>query len=160
MAQAIPFVVAAAPYVATAVAVGGTAATIHQQKKATRAQEKADKVSQAATEIANARNIRQNIVRARRAQAQLIAAGQASTGGFTSSPIQGALASSQTQAAANQGFGATQQAAGGAINQLQSQARGNLSKAGTFGAIANLPGQFGFDIGSVFKSETDKAGER
>jgi len=160
MAAAIPFIVANAGTIASvgsaAVAVGGTAASIAAQRKAERTQDKADKVAKASAEIANQRNIRQNIVRARAAQAQLIAGGQAASGGFSSSPIQGALGASQTQAAANQGFGNVNQAAGGAINALNSQARSAASDAQTFGAVANLPGQFGFDIGSVFKQEKDK----
>jgi hypothetical protein len=159
MAQAAPFIAQnAVALIGTAVAAGGTAASIQQSRKANAAQKEADKASRAAAEIANQRNIRQNIVRARAAQAQLIATGQASGGGFGSSPIQGALGASQTQAASNVGFARSQLAAGNAINTLQSQARGFESNAATFGAISKLPSQFGFDTESLFKNLKDQAG--
>lgn len=171
MAQAIPFVVSglqaigggsaatgAALAASTAAAVGGTVASISSQRKATRAQEKADAVGRATDAIKNQRAIRQQILRARAAQAQTIAAGQAQTGGFSSSGVQGAVSSIGAQGASNVGFANTQQGAGNAISELTSQARGYASNAQTFGAISALPGQFGWDIGSVFKQGTDKMG--
>lgn len=150
MAQAIPFIAAAAT-------VGGTVGQIQQQRAAGRKAEKIDRINTATQEISNQRNIRRNIVQARAAQAQLIAGGQAASGGFGSSNQLGALGSAQTQAAANRGFASTQIAAGTATNQLQSGIRGDISSANAFGAVAALPGQFGFDIGSIFKEQTDKA---
>ena len=149
MAQALPFIQAAA----AVAAVGGTAASIHQSRKAQRAQEKADDIARAQAEIQNQRQIRQNIIRSRAMQAQLIAQGQTQTGSFGgSSAVTGALGSAQTQQAANTGFGLTTIAAGNSMNRQQTIANRAASNAATFGAIANLPGQFGFDLGSMIKN--------
>jgi len=137
-----------------AIAVGGTAASVQSSRRAQRAQEKADRISSAQTEIANQRSIRQNVIRSRVQQAQLQAQGQAQTGTFGgSSAVTGALGSAQTQAGANLGFAQTSMAAGGAINRQAMSARRHSSNAATFGAIAQLPGQFGFDLKSVFEGE-------
>lgn len=142
----------------TAIAAGGTGASIHQQRKAVKAQEKADTIGKAAADIANQRQIRQNQLRTRVAQAQATAAGQAVSGGFGSSNIQGAIGSVQSQGASNLGNLNTQIASNNSIRNLNQQARGNIANAQTFGAIAELPGQFGFDTASVFKQFTDKNG--
>jgi hypothetical protein len=173
MAQAIPFIASTlatvgggsgaavtagnvalgtAKAVGAAAAVGGTAASIQQGRRAQRAQEKADEVSRAQTAIANQRSIRQNILRSRAAQAQLISQGQAQTGSFGgSSSVQGALGAAQTQQAANLGFARQTQAASGAINRQIGRANQAQSRAGTFGAVAGLPAQFGFDLRSIFE---------
>jgi len=160
MAAAIPFIAQNAVALGSAaVAAGGTAASIQQSRKAQARQEKADKAGRAAAEIANQRSIRQQIIRARAAQAQTIAQGQALTGGLSgNSAVAGGVGSIGTQAAGNIGFGNTQIGANNAINNLQSQARGAASNAATFGAIANLPGQFGFDVASSVRQITDKSG--
>ena len=150
MAQALPFI-------AIAATVGGTAGSIQQQRKATRAAEKGDRINEAAQEISNQRSIRRNIVAARAQQAQLIASGQAASGGFGSSNIQGALGSAQSQAAANQGFANTQIAAGNSLNQTRQTQRDAIGRANAFGALAAAPAQFGFDTASVFKQFTDQS---
>jgi len=142
--------------VAFAAIAGGTAGQIASQRKAQRAAEKGDRINKAAQEISNQRNIRRNIVAARAQQAQLIASGQAAGGGFGSSNIQGALGSAQSQAASNLGFANTQIAAGNALNETRETQRKAVGAANTFGAIASLPGQFGFDTQSIFKQATDK----
>lgn len=140
--------------VGAAAAVGGTAASVHSSRKAQRAQEKADQVGNRQAEIANQRAIRQNLIRSRTQQARLITQGQAQTGSFTgSSSVAGALGSARTQQAANVGFAQQTQAAGAAVNRQMGRARGFGADAAMFGAVANLPGQFGFDLRSVFEGE-------
>lgn len=168
MAQAIPYVVAglqavgggsaatgALLTVSTAAAVGGTAASLRSQKKAQAATEKAEAASKAASAIENQRSIRQNLLRTRVAQAQTTAAGFAQGAGFGSSGIQGASSSIATQGAANRGNLNTQMAGNTAIQRNLSQSRGFQGDAATFGAIANLPGQFGFGVGDLMKQRTD-----
>lgn len=146
----------ALPYIYTAVAVGGTAASIQSQRKAQRKTEKADEVGRAAAAIKNQREIRQQLLQQRVALANTLATGQSTTGGFNSSGIQGASSSVISQGGANIGAANTGIAAGNAISSLQTQARGAQSDAATFGAIASLPGQFGFDIQSSFKQMANK----
>lgn len=162
MAQAIPYIAAnwqgIAAGASAAAAAGGTAASIHQSRKATRAQEKADKASRAAAEIQNQRSIRQQILQARRAQAQTIAAGGAATGSLGgNSAVQGGVASIGTQGASNIGFGNTQIGANNAILNQTTQARRAASNAATFGAIAKLPGQFGWDPRSSIRQIVDQS---
>lgn len=142
--------------IAAATAVAGTAVSVDQSRKAAAAKKKADKASRAAAEIATQRNLRKNIVRARVAQAQLIASGGAS--GITgSSSLSGAVGGVASTAAGQQGFARTQQAGNAAFNAQQSRARGFQSNSALAGTIGNLPGQFGFDIGSIFKDRTNAA---
>ena len=168
MAQAIPFVVSglqaigggsaatgAALAASTAAAVGGTAASLNSQRKSQAANEKAEAASRATSAIENQRKIRQNLLRTRVAQAQTTAAGFAQGSGFGSSGIQGANASVATQGAANQGNLNTQMAGNSAIQRNLSQSRGFQGDAATFGAIAALPGQFGFGMGDLMKQRTD-----
>lgn len=138
------------------IAAGGTAASISQQRKSQRAQEKASAVDRAQAEIANQRAIRQQIIRSRAQQAQLQAQGIA-TGTSDTSAQAGGLGSAQTQAAANVGFARQSQAAGRAVNELTSRASSAQGRAATFGAVAALPGQFGFDISSLFEQQVDQS---
>lgn len=167
MAQAIPLVVSglqtigggsaaagAAAAASTAAAVGGTVASIQQSRRAQRAQEKAASVDRAQAEIANQRAIRQQIIRSRAQQAQLQAQGVA-TGTTDSSSQAGGIGSAQTQTAANVGFARQTQAAGRAVNELTTRASGYQGRAATFGAVANLPTQFGFDPSSVWENIWD-----
>lgn len=140
--------------IAAGAAVAGTAVSIDQQRKASAASKKADAASRAAAEISTQRSNRKNIVRARVAQAQLIASGGAS--GITgSSSLSGAIGGVGSTAAGQRGFARTQQAGNAAFQNQQSRARGFQSNAAIAGQVANLPGQFGFDIGSIFKEKTD-----
>jgi hypothetical protein len=97
-----------------------------------------------------------NRLAARRAQANTVAAGANLGAGFDSSPIVGGTASIASTAAGNAGFQRSQQAAGSAINQLTNQARGSFSDANTFGAIAQLPGQFGVGLGDMVRANEDR----
>ena len=139
-----------------AAAVGGTTAALISGAKAQKAQEKADAVAQAQTELENRRNIRQAIARGRVQRAQLTAQGQAQTGGFASSSVQGALGSASTQEAANVGFANQTIAAGGAINRQLGRARNQLGNAATFQAVAALPTQFGFDPASIARQRASR----
>lgn len=143
--------------VAFAAIAGGTIGKIGAERKAQRAAEKGDRINKAAQEISNQRNIRRNIVAARAQQAQLIASGQAASGGFGSSNIQGALGSAQSQSAAAQGFANTQIAAGNSLNQTRQTQRNAIGAANAFGALASAPQQFGFDTASIFRQATDQS---
>lgn len=138
--------------VGAAAAVGGTAASVQQSRRSERAAEKSDEIGRAQAEIANQRQIRQNLIRSRAQQAQLISAGQAQTGSFGgTSSVQGALGSARTQQAANTGFANTSIAANAAQNRQLGNVRDAQGRAATFGSVAALPGQFGFDLASIFE---------
>lgn len=133
---------------AIGVAVIGTGASIAQQRKAQRAQEKADAVTQAQAAIENQRNIRLAIAAGNLQKAQLANAGGTQFGFGNSSSVTGALGAARTQNASNVGFAQQTAAAGSAVNRQTSIANNALSAASTFQSIANIPGQFGFDVKS------------
>jgi hypothetical protein len=137
--------------------VAGTAASIHQSNVAQRREERAQRIKQRQQAEANNRRIRQALADARAAQAGIVNAGFAQTGGFTSSGIAGGIGAAQTQAAANVGFARQTQAATSAIgNQLQASNRAR-SNANTFGAVSQLSSQFGRTIGGDFNSIFNQA---
>jgi hypothetical protein len=138
-----------------ALAVAGTGTAIVQQHRAAQAQRKADKAGQAQAEIANQRSIRQAIAQSRIQQAQVLASGQAQTGGTDSSGIQGGLASAQSQLGANVGFARTTAAANNSINQSTQKYNDFMANAGTAQAIGNLGTQFGFSPESLVKKWTE-----
>lgn len=146
--------------VAVVVAVAGTTASIQQSRKAQGLQQEADAVANAQREITNQREIRQTIAASKLQRAQLVASGEAQTGGFgASTSVTGALGAAQTQTAANIGFARQISATNSVINRLGSQANQAISNASTFAAIGNLPSQFGFDIRSAsrdFANNPDK----
>jgi hypothetical protein len=144
-------------------AVGGTAASIVSANAAQRSQRKADAVGRAQAQLENKRAIRQAINTGRVQRAQLSAAGQNQTGGFSSSSIQGALGSASTQEAANIGFANQTVSAGIAINRNLGKARQSLANSASFGAVAALPGQFGitpFDFTKAGEKGTKNSGSK
>ena len=141
-----------------ALAAGGTTASIIASNNAQQDQRKADSVARAQAELENKRAIRQAINTGRVNRAQLTTSAQAQTGGFDSSPIQGALGSARTQEAANIGFANQTAAAGVAVNRNLSRARQSLANAGSFGAIAALPGQFGIEAFNFDRPAKEKGG--
>lgn len=141
---------------AIATAAGGTALSLQRSRKAQRSQEKADAVASAQAELENKRNIRQAIASGRVQRAQLIASGQAQTGGFGSSPVKGALGSARTQVAANIGFANQTIGAQTGINRNIGDARRSLGRAAEFSQIAALPSQFGFQFDpSAFRKKKE-----
>jgi len=130
------------------VAAVGTGVGIHQQRKAENAREDADKMQQAQAELANQRSIRQSIAQSRLEQANMLSGAYASTGGVSSSGVQGALGAAQTQTGANIGFANQTMAANRGINDAISKYNQFSSNAATAGAVAALPGQFGWDVKS------------
>lgn len=133
-----------------AVAIGGTAVSVQQSRVAADKADKARKISQKQADIANQRRIRQSIERNRIAKAAVLSGGQAQTGGFGSSGIQGGVGAATSQAASNIGFAQTINAANAGINDALSQSARAQSRAGTASAIASLPGQLGFGAGDIF----------
>lgn len=158
MAQLAPILASKAFLGATAaVSAIGTGASIHQQRQAQRSAEKADKAGEAAANIQNQRAQRRQILQARVLQAQATSAGVASGGSFSDSGARGAVSALGATAGGNIGAANTQIGAQNAINSQLSQARGFASRAQTFGQVAALPSQFGFDTASVFKELRDKS---
>lgn len=138
--------------------IGGTTASIISTANAQQKQEKADAVQRSQTALANQKAIKQAINQGRVARAELLTSGQSQTGGFSSSSIQGALGSAQTQEASNIGFARQTAAANSAVNLHLGRARRSLSRAGSFGAIANLPGQFGISFSDLFERKPQETG--
>ena len=137
-----------------AVVAGGTAATasvataVQTKRAATktrRAERKARQIENAVGRQENARAVRQRIARSRVEKAELIQGAEAS-GVAGSSSLLGAVSSGQSTAAGDIGSAITRQAGSiGAANARSAGARsasGNLSKAGTFGAIGSVSGLF------------------
>jgi len=141
-----------AAYLAIASAAIGTTISVVQQNKAQQAKKDADQTAQAQAELENQRSIRQSIAAARLQQAQLLASGQAATGGVDSSGIQGGLAAAQTQQASNIGFARQTLAAASGINNATNDFNRHTSNAATAGALAALSGQFGHDVKSSFQT--------
>jgi hypothetical protein len=130
--------------------VGGTAASIIQGQQATKDAEQARELSQRQAEIANQKRIRASIEQTRIAKAQVLSSGQAQTGGFSSSGIQGGLGAATSQLGSNIGLAQTINAANAGINDaLGNQAR-SQSRATAFSAVASLPGQLGFETPDLF----------
>lgn len=130
--------------------IASTAVQIDQQNKAQAREKKANQVASRQKAIANNRRIRIAQNDAKVARAALVNEGQAQTGGFNASGVQGGVASTTTQAAGNIGFARQTQAATANINrQLQgaADARGNAALAG---AIGGLSSQFGRTLGGDF----------
>jgi hypothetical protein len=105
-------------------------------------------MAQAQAELANQRAIRQTIAQSRMEQANMLSGAYASTGGVSSSGVQGALGAAQTQTGANIGFANQTMAANRGINDALSNYNKFTSNAATAGAVAALPGQFGWDVKS------------
>jgi hypothetical protein len=137
--------------------LGSTAASISKQKGAEKKQRKAAgelakgaAVQNKLVEIANARARRQAIAEAR--QVEAAARVEAAAGGaLESSAFAGATASLQSQLAETFGFSRVQEQAGQQVAEfeasaarLQTKAASDLSKAATYSALAELPGQLGF----------------
>lgn len=134
----------------------GTGLSVSKQRKAQRAQEKATDISGAQASLENQRNIRRTVLQGRIAAAQTQAAGQAAAGGFGQSNVQGAIGSAQAQTAANVGFARQVNSANQAINARTQEANRALGQSALFGAVAQLPTQFGFSPQSVVQRRVDQ----
>lgn len=138
---------------AIAAAVIGTGVSIAQQKKGQQAQEESDAVGSAQQAIQNNRAIRQSIAASKIQRAQLIASGQAQTGGFgASSSVTGALGAAGTQLGANIGFARTIQASNTALNNQRSKFNQAAFIGGLGSTVASIPAQFGFDVRSSVRT--------
>lgn len=135
-----------------AATVGGTVASVAAQRRSAKDQEEAQKLAQRQAAIENQRAVRQAIAAARQDRAQLIASGQAQTGGFSSSGIQGGVGAADTQIAANVGFARQTQAFSSAINQRLQRANRAQGAAGLGQAVAGLPGAFGMTVSGAIEN--------
>lgn len=126
------------------VAVGGSAVSIQQGRVASKNAEQARELAQRRADIQNQKRIRAAIEKQRIARANVLASGQAQTGGFGSSGIQGGVGAGQSQLASNIGLAQTINAANAGINEALSNATRAQSRAATASAIGSLPGQLGF----------------
>lgn len=143
---------------ALAVAIGGTTASVISQKRAAKAQRKGDAINRAQAELENQRNIRQSIAASKLQRAQLVAAGETQTGSFGgSSAVTGALGAAKTQAGANIGFANQVAGANAGVNRQFDLANKFASNAQTFGAVAKLPGQLGFDNAAFIQKKIGNA---
>lgn len=140
----------ALPVIAIATTIGGTAASVSAQRRAQREQSQAQKIASRQAAVENQRRIRQAIAAARADRANLLASGFAQTGGFDSSGIAGGAAAADTQLASNVGFARQTQAFNQATNNRLQRANRAAGQANTFGAIAGLPTQLGFDVRGSF----------
>jgi len=132
-------------WAATALSALGTGAQIYSAKKAADAQDDAQKLEQAMAEQTRVRNLRQAINQARVQRAQAIVSGQAQTGSFASSGLQGGLASQGSQLASNIGFSQTQLAANRGINEATRRANRYTTQGSIAQAIGGIPQQFGLN---------------
>lgn len=146
MAGADPFSIAL-----LSITAATTVAGVQQQRRATAESRSARRAQQRQASLQNARQRAEAIAAERRQRAAVIAQTEAAGASGSSSAV-GAIGSLRSNLAGNLSF-ANQ------IEQLENQKQAHLNAAGaaqsraaTFGALAQLPGQFGFDPASTMRN--------
>lgn len=137
--------------IGAAVSAAGTVASYNQQRKAAKSQAKSQAAQQRQADIANARERRAAVRNARVARASIESQG-ALTGTTGSSGVAGAVANVQGQLAENLSFLDQNAALANEASVANQQAADYMSRAGGWGAVAEMGSSISGFGSSIFSS--------